>query len=107
MTGEEKISENCVTLMTSYSWGKWIGAALLSTCLLVPPVQGPDAEAARGAGAEIVGGAELIDKVECLVSVVCAGCVVVCVYWVCGGVCVLGVWWCVCTGCGGVCTGCL
>ena len=68
-----------MTCMTSYSWGKWISAAL-SNCLLVPSVQGPDAEAARRAGAEIVGGAELIDKVECLVSVVC-------VCWVCCGVC--------------------
>ena len=58
----------------------WCTVALVSDHLPVPSMQGPDAEAARGAGAEIVGGAELVDKVECLVSVLeCLVSVVVCV----------------------------
>ena len=41
---------------------------VLSIVPLAPGLQGPAAEAARGAGAEIVGGSELIEKVQCLLQ---------------------------------------
>ena len=63
---------------------------------MVLHLQGPAAETARGAGAEIVGGAELIEKVQSLFTAVVLGVYSVCVY-VPHAVCTVCV--CVCTYC--------
>lgn len=64
---------------------------------LVPGLQGPAAEVARGAGAEIVGGSELVEKVQCLLqhilpfSQILTLCICIASHCVCGVVCVLDV----------------